>query len=910
MLMITQHSGDDNLDSPLPVEEVPAPIVPSHLPSPWILGGVDAASGAPYYVNTETGESTWVRPGMAASSVAPSLSVAASHDIPDRDSQPSQLDRVARSWADSDSDDYPQPLGARLRAPRAGLGDFGPAAHSQQPSNADSQSGIPATSAVASSVLSSEHEARARVSSSDASRVAVQAFHVPPRFSGNPNPLSAGGSSIASNRTEFVVAFGSSLPGKSDSGASVSKLRWSVELVRTFMDSPSLSRASVVSEILSVKIEDVRSCMPVELVGIMSHYGDGVSPFVIAHSLKRHQILSWYSSVAAVVGTRSIMPKLFCPAHRMCQITPCSSAKLVCSVCARMIYLGSSVAQSSANDFSVCEACCRNPTIQEQLASNAPRSLNSSSTGVPVSSNAACDLLELLLKPRSFLPAADNFSPDSWHLAMDIWMRLLRDVVPSSPSSSAVRPRHIITLQGRVSTFKRRVSEPQFHFRVSDLDQANVCEAMKQIFDSRTKINLKLADARQGSVDDSKLTVLFRHSAKAGQAAGMPASIHSDGITPVMYSILALEFSNPKKFAAEMWLPCCCVDDNVASCGLFPRPFIPDASPSERKLQEETLERFLLLGRCIGIALRDRRVFMLPLSLAFADALCGKKLSLWDACLGEIDLQEDDGFSANRSVLHAIEHCLEFATSFSMVYRGRDLSNQRCDVPISENSFFSAGLCSICDVPVNFTCDAVGGIYVNVTAEAVQHVADKCRDGDHAYVVFAGQLPLGLSRSRAYRVVPVAGCASPRLTLCDVAAAAEQASEPHTFPVSMHVLRVYSNDQAAGDAYLRAVEVLCVDIFLFSLSFYCVSQAYCLRSGIQLQIDATRRGIDEFVPFHRLEVRTTPAVHAILLHDRMFQELCGDGLLEALGVTTNGEWGVSDDAWEDFVNNVRYPHAQ
>jgi hypothetical protein len=302
----------------------------------------------------------------------------------------------------------------------------------------------------------------------------------------------------------------------------------------------------------------------------------------------------------------------------------------------------------------------------------------------------------------------------------------------------------------------------------------------------------------------------------------MPASIHSDGITPVMYSILALEFSNPKKFAAEMWLPCCCVDDNVASCGLFPRPFIPDASPTELKLQEETLERFLLLGRCIGIALRDRRVFMLPLSLAFADALCGKKLSLWDACLGEIDLQEDDGFSANRSVLHAIEHCLEFSTSFSMVYRGRDLSNRRCDVPISENSFFSAGLCSMCDVPVNFTCDAVGGICVNVTAEALQHVAGKCRDGDHAYVVFAGQLPLGLSRSRAYRVAPVEGCSSPRLTLCDVAAAAEQSAEPHAFPVSMHVLRVYSSSQTAGDAYLRAVEVflLSVDGFLFSLSFY------------------------------------------------------------------------------------------
>jgi hypothetical protein len=50
-------------------------------------------------------------------------------------------------------------------------------------------------------------------------------------------------------------------------------------------------------------------------------------------------------------------------------------------------------------------------------------------------------------------------------------------------------------------------------------------------------------------------------------------------------------------------------------------------------------------------------------------------------------------------------------------------------------------------------------------------------------------------------------------------------------------------------------------------------------------------------------------MHSSFLHDHVFQELCGDGLLEALGVTTNGEWGVSDDAWEDFVNNVRNTHA-
>jgi hypothetical protein len=36
----------------------------------------------------------------------------------------------------------------------------------------------------------------------------------------------------------------------------------------------------------------------------------------------------------------------------------------------------------------------------------------------------------------------------------------------------------------------------------------------------------------------------------------------------------------------------------------------------------------------------------------------------------------------------------------------------------------------------------------------------------------------------------------------------------------------------------------------------------------------------------------------------VLQALCGDGLLEALGVTTDGQLGISDSAWQDFVNNV------
>lgn len=623
-----------------------------------------------------------------------------------------------------------------------------------------------------------------------------------------PSPFS-GGATTAANRTEFVIVFGASLPDVVDSADHLLKLRWSVQTVSSHMDSPSypsLSRTEVVSELLAVKLDKVRGCMPAELTYIMSSYGDEIPPFVIAHSLKRHQVLSWYKSVADIVGTMEIVPKIICPSKKTCQITTFTGGKSSCSVCSQMIYCGSSVARSVVSDFCVCETCCRDPQVRSRLVNTEPET--SSFSDALFSSNGVSALLELILEPRSFLPAADNFAADSWHIAMDAWARLLHETVPSSSCNSS-RPRQLISLDGRVSNFRRRVPEPQFHFRVSGLDQANVCDAMKQIFEFKAKINLKLADARQASVEQSKLTVLFRHSDRAGQAAGMPANIHSDGITPVMYSILALEFSNPKKFATGMWLPSCFIDGDVAPCGLFPRPFIPTSSPSECQQQEGIVEQFLLLGRCIGIALRDRRVFMLPISLAFADSLCGKHLSLWDACLGEIDLQEDDGWSANRSVLHAIEHCLDVSTSFSMVYRGRTQSNERVDVPISASSFDLRDHCSLTGV-VSIAADGHDGMSVDASPEVLQHVLEVGSDGDPVYVIFLGQLPSGLSSLRAYRLNPVKDAEASRLRIVMEATSCKTLAENQRFSVQMHVLRVYSSKDACGDEYLKALQVVVV----------------------------------------------------------------------------------------------------
>jgi hypothetical protein len=743
-------------------------------------------------------------------------------------------------------------------------------------------------------------------SDSRGGHVAPQQREPEPLRSSRPMPWHyvSGGSSTAANRTDFVILFGSTLPGTADPVNRVTKLRWSVQAVDVFMDTSSLSRAAVVSELLSVDHEEARRCKPDGLSGIICSYGCEAPSFAISHCLERHQILQWYASVAAIVGTRQVVPRIVCPAKRECQLVTFNGAMSTCSICSHIIYVGSSVARSVVSDFCVCEACCCDPKNRDRLRGVDTSDSASSAVRHSSSSNAVSDLLELVVCPRSFIPAADNFADDKWHKAMDMWMRSLCDVLPSNQTGVS-RPRHLVSLEERVSNFRRRVPEPQFYFRVSDLDQANVSEAMKQIFDSRTKINVKLHDAQQGSIENSKLTVLFRHKEQAGQAAGMPANIHSDGITPVLYSTLALEFSNPRKIAAGMWLPSCFnkIDGEVEHCGLFPRPFIPDPSPSELQLQKETVERFLLLGRCIGIALRDRRVFMLPMSLALADALCGKQLSIWDTCLGEIDLQEQDDESANCNVLHVIEHCHDSAATFSMVFRGQTLSSQRVNVPIYRTSFSSPDDYIMHDKAANIVVDSTGSIFVNVTADVLRLVQDLCGNLDPAYAIFAGQLPAGLSSSHAYKVSPVSDFSEPRLRVCvDGSAFSPRLVESQDCPVRMSVMRVHSSSDGSGDGYLRAIEVPNFDVAWLVHITLLIRHIVCAAA---FRCRLMRRAEASKSLFRCTDCRCLALffmTQSPLVHIK--QELCGDGLLEALGVTTQGERGISNEAWAHFVNNV------
>lgn len=206
-------------------------------------------------------------------------------------------------------------------------------------------------------------------------------------------------------------------------------------------------------------------------------------------------------------------------------------------------------------------------------------------------------------------------------------------------------------------------------------------ETIKQIFSKRVELSAlllrpsnpsgwtKLMEGELGleaSFMDVKLMVQFftdhgtDDDGKERKETAFAQDPDHDGVTPTFFADLAQEFIERD----YMWLPCCLtssVQENsetmspsietpqstptkspgvanrraraiktVQDCGLFPRPLMRGAV-----LEQNALNDFRLFGFCLGIALRDRRMFPVPLSVAFADALCGKRITLWDVMIGQ-----------------------------------------------------------------------------------------------------------------------------------------------------------------------------------------------------------------------------------------------------------------------------------
>jgi hypothetical protein len=82
----------------------------------------------------------------------------------------------------------------------------------------------------------------------------------------------------------------------------------------------------------------------------------------------------------------------------------------------------------------------------------------------------------------------------------------------------------------------------------------------------------------------------------------------------------------------------------------------------------------------LGIALRDGRLFPICMSVAFADALCGKRISLWDVMIGQFKKDSSIHLDLGPPIMEYLDsgRCfgIDMDGDFSTVEGG-----QLCDIP-------------------------------------------------------------------------------------------------------------------------------------------------------------------------------------------------------------------------------------
>jgi hypothetical protein len=420
----------------------------------------------------------------------------------------------------------------------------------------------------------------------------------------------------------YALVFGKSLGAKK----LPPPLPWTLEHVRLHLDA-QLPRLHVIEELVSA---DRSTHAPPPL--------SGLSPLELSLALNRQQILDWYDRMHHVTGSHGML---------------LSTAPTV-----------------------ALHQHVESPTVASK-----------------------CDrLIDILLQPcfsqSYFSSLFDTFNRDELCFLKD-WKKI-RTKFGTTPAEQHITTAKILLVKIHTDKFNQtqKAFDTMKKIYLKRLDlSALLCRPAERLRDENRGITM-LASSQFGqgaTIADVKLMMQFftkEGVTKEGvvkEVTAFAADADHDGATPIFFTALAQAFIELE----NMWLPCCLIDHSLSNPnsesresparspiefpspisphhpavssavgggkpsgsapsrpsrasklvherGLFPRPLLPNSScgPAFHNL----LDDFRLFGFCVGLALRDHRKFPVCISVAFADAICGRRLTLWDVMIGRFEL--------------------------------------------------------------------------------------------------------------------------------------------------------------------------------------------------------------------------------------------------------------------------------
>ncbi len=394
---------------------------------------------------------------------------------------------------------------------------------------------------------------------------------------------------------------------------------------------------------------------------------DGLSPLQLCLALNREQILDWYRRTNLVTGSHAAL------------ISTASSAALRGAL---------------------------SPTVASEIS---PESCNSSK----------CDrLISILLQPffsLSYLKGLfPRFNDDELCFFKD-WTNLRAKFGCNPASEQHIRTDKLLLV--KIHTSSTNKTQKSF-------------DTIKNIFSKRHDLSALLSRQPQSERDgnggrpslltnrygqgatfaDVKLMVQFFILEDGREVTAFAADPDHDGVTPTFFAALAQAFIERE----PMWLSCCFLSSNqesqesptettstpvsgetpggsahtrsralksVHERGLFPRPLLPNVSRT-LAFEQNLLDDFRLFGFCVGIALRDHRKFPICISVAFADAICGKRLTLWDVMIGQFQFDSPINPAQNQfEIIDYLSNGLKFGMNLDSDFYD-DTRKNFFDIPV------------------------------------------------------------------------------------------------------------------------------------------------------------------------------------------------------------------------------------